>query len=309
MRALITGINGFAGSYLRKILEEKNYEVYGVDIKKNENNNRVFVGDLKNKKFTLSVLNRVNPDIIYHLAATTSVRKSWEIPFETIHNNFNVSLTFIEWTRKKNKKLFIMGSGETYGNKKSFPIKENASVNPLTPYSLSKYLSEKSAIFFSKNLGAKIYLSRAFNFTGPWQRDVFVIPAFSKQLAEMEAGLREKILKVGNLSAIRDFSDVRDTTKAIYLITHKGKPGIPYNIASGKSYSIKEILNKLLSLVKFKVKIIENRKEFRKNDIRRLEGSSNLLKKHTGWKPEFSLEKTLQDTLNYWRKKISENKL
>ena len=122
----------------------------------------------------------------------------------------------------------------------------------------------------------------------------------------MEACKREKILKVGNLSAIRDFSDVRDTVKAIYLITHKGKPATPYNIASGKSYSIKEILNKLLKMVDFKVKIIENREEFRKNDIKKLEGSSELLKNHTGWKPMYNLEKTLEDTLNYWRKKVSE---
>ncbi len=306
MKALITGINGFAGFYLKEILQEKGYEVFGIDIKKDKDEKYIYKGDLNNREFTLSVLDSVKPDIIYHLAATTSVRRSWEIPFQTIQNNYIVSLTLMEWAKNNKKKLFIMGSGEIYGNKKNFPIKESSSVNPLTPYSLSKYMGEKSAIFLAKNFGTKIFLSRAFNFTGPGQREVFVIPAFSKQLAEMEACKREKTLKVGNLSAIRDFSDVRDTVKAIYLITHKGKPATPYNIASGKSYSIKEILNKLLKMVDFKVKIIENREEFRKNDIKKLEGSSELLKNHTGWKPMYNLEKTLEDTLNYWRKKVSE---
>ncbi len=305
MKALITGINGFAGYYLRALLIEKGFDVWGIDIK-GEEDKSIFIGDLNDFDFTKSVLDKINPDIIYHLAATTSVRRSWEIPFETVRNNYLVSLNLMEWAKNNNSKLFIMGSGEIYGNKKSFPIKENSSVNPLTPYSLSKYLGEKSAIFYSKNFNTKIYLSRAFNFTGPGQRDVFVIPAFSKQLAEMEAGKRDKILKVGNLSAIRDFSDVRDTVKAIFFITTKGKPATPYNIASGHSYSIRKILEKLLSLVNFKVKIIENQKEFRKNDIKKLEGSYSLLNKDTGWKPKIPIEKTLEDTLNYWRKKISE---
>ncbi len=306
MKVLITGINGFAGYHLKNLLKRKGYEVWGIDIKSKKNENKIIVGDLNNKELTIKTLNRVKPDIIYHLAATTSVRRSWEIPLETIKNNYMASLTLIEWTRENNRKLFIMGSGEIYGNKKKFPIKETSSVNPLTPYSLSKYMIEKTAIFFSKNFNTKIYLSRAFNFTGPGQREVFVIPAFSKQLAEMEIGKREKIIKVGNLSAIRDFLDVRDTVEAIFLITHKGKPGTPYNIASGKSHSIKKILTKLLSLINFNVKIVENSQEFRKNDIRKLEGENLKLKKATGWNPNFSLEKTLKDTLDYWRKKVSE---
>ncbi len=306
MKALITGINGFAGQYLKKLLEKNGYDVWGIDIKTEKNNKKIIIGDLNNKELTIKILNKVNPDIIYHLAATTSVRRSWEIPLETVKNNYIASLTLIEWTKEKNKKLFIMGSGEIYGNKKKFPIKETSSVNPLTPYSLSKYMVEKTAIFFNKNFHTKIYLSRAFNFTGPGQREVFVIPAFSKQLAEMEIGRREKVLRVGNLSAVRDFSDVRDTVEAIFLITHKGKPGTPYNIASGYSYSIREILNKLLSLVNFKVKVVENSQEFRKNDIRKLEGDFSRLKKDTAWSPKISLEKTLKDTLDYWRKKVSE---
>ena len=116
-------------------------------------------------------------------------------------------------------------------------------------------------------------------------------------------------MKVGNLKAVRDFTDVRDTVRAIYLITEKGKAGEPYNIASGKSYSIEEILNMLLELVDFNVEIIRNESEFRKNDIIKMEGSYEKLKNDTGWKPEIDIKTTLKDSLEYWRKKLSNEKL
>jgi GDP-4-dehydro-6-deoxy-D-mannose reductase len=306
MRVFITGVTGFAGTYLARILKDNGYDIYGVSLEDSDDKN-IYKGDINNKKYLYSLLDEVSPDIIYHLAATTSVRRSWEIPTETINNNFIVSLNIMDWVKNKNTvKLFIMGSGEIYGNKTSFPVKEVDSIEPLTPYSLSKYLAEKTAVFFSRNLGIKIYLSRAFNFTGPGQRDVFVIPSFSKQLVEMELGLREKVLKVGNLNAIRDFTDVRDTAKAIYLITEKGIAGEPYNIASGKSYSIEQLLSMLLEFVDFKVKIIRNESEFRKNDILKLEGSYEKLFNDTGWKPEIDIKTTLKDSLDYWRKNLSE---
>jgi len=308
MKAFITGVTGFAGTYLADILKNNGYEIHGVSLE-DSNDKNIYKGDINNKEYLYSLLDKISPDIIYHLAATTSVRRSWEIPIETINNNFIVSLNIMDWVKnRKGVKLFIMGSGETYGNRTSFPIKEGDLIEPLTPYSLSKYLAEKTAVFFSKNLGTKIYLSRAFNFTGPGQRAVFVIPSFSKQLAEMELGLREKVLKVGNLKAIRDFTDVRDTAKAIYLITEKGRVGEPYNIASGSSYSIEQLLTILLELVDFKVDIIRNESEFRKNDILKLEGSYEKLFNDTGWKPEIDIKTTLKDSLDYWRKKLSEKK-
>ncbi len=309
MKAFITGITGFAGTYLTEILKENGYDIYGVSLEDSDDRN-IYKGDINNKEFLYSLLNEISPDIIFHLAATTSVRRSWEIPVETINNNFIVSLNIMEWVKnKKDSKLFIMGSGETYGNRDNFPIKEDSPIEPLTPYSLSKHLSEETAIFFSKNFNLKIYLSRAFNFTGPGQRDVFVVPSFAKQLIEMELGLKDKIMKVGNLNAIRDFTDVRDTVKAIYLISSKGKAGEPYNIASGKSYSIEEILNMLLDMVDFDVKIVKNQSEFRKNDIIKLEGSYEKLYEDTGWKPEIDIKTTLKDSLDYWRKKLSGKKL
>jgi len=305
MKAFITGITGFAGSYLSDLLEKKGYKIFGISLEDSDKP-EVHKGDINNKDLIYSLLSKIRPDVIYHLAATTSVGKSWEIPGETIKNNFLASFNIIEWVRevKPDTKLFIMGSAEIYGEKNDLPIKESAGLETLSPYSLSKYFTEKTSVFYKNNFGINLYISRAFNFTGPGQRSVFVVSSFTKRLVEMEKGIREKKLKVGNLSAKRDFTDVRDTVKAIYLITEKGKPGKPYNIASGRSYSIKEILDILLSLVDIKVKIIRKSSKFRKNDIRELKGDFSELKKDTGWTPEIPLEKTLKDTLFYWRKKM-----
>ncbi len=317
MKILITGINGFVGQNLANFLLKlkRKIKVYGIDIQeKNSSNKRIifFKCDLLKIGGIGRILKRVKPDIIYHLAAQASVIESFKNPKETFKTNIEGTLNILEAVRKFCPKttILIPGSSEEYGKIKvkvknqKLKISENTPLYPLSPYAISKVCQELLGYQYFQKFGLKVVLVRPFNITGPGQSDQAVCSRFAKEVAEIEAGRKRPVMKVGKLEIVRDFTDVRDITQAYWLATKKCKPGQIYNIASGRGYKIGDILKKLLSLSRKKFKIKKDLSLFRKNEPVVLIGNAVDFRKVTGWKPKINfLDQTLPELLNYWRNK------
>jgi len=315
MKALITGISGFAGSYLAEFLINKGYKVFGTFFDKSTFSNldgfidkiTLYQCDIRNYDNLKKIIKKVQPDEIYHLAAISFVPTSLKDPkltFDTnLYGTLNLYQAIIEL--KFNPKILFVGSADEYGvvNENDLPIKEECLLRPMNPYSISKASADFLSYAYFKNYNLNIIRVRPFNHIGPRQSLEFVCSSFAKQIAEIEKGLKESILKVGNLDAKRDFSDVRDVVRAYWLAIQKGKSGEVYNICSGNVVSIKVLLNRLLNMSKKKIKIIQDPKRLRPSDIPLLVGDFKKFTKQTDWKPETPLEKTLKDILNYWRER------
>jgi len=313
MKALITGIAGFVGSHLAELLVGKNYEVFGTCLACESLDN---IQSLK-KKITLDecdikdfdqlskLVKNILPDQIYHLAAFSSVGKSFEKPLKTLEVNLQGTLNLMEILRnsKKKIKLLLVGSADVYGKveKKDLPIKETLPLNPVSPYGASKACADVLAYQYFKSYGVPVIRARSFNHTGPRQAKGFVIPDFASQIAQIEKGCAKPFIKVGNLEAERDISDVRDIINAYYLLMKKGKLGEVYNICSGKAYKIKYLLDYLLNLSEKEIKVVTSQNRKRPTDIPILLGDNSKIKKEIEWEPKVPIIKTLKDTLDFWR--------
>lgn len=200
-------------------------------------------------------------------------------------------------------RFLVVSSGEVYGlvTLSDLPIDEDTLLRPTNPYAVSKITQDYLGLQYILSYKFDIVMVRPFNHTGPGQSPSFAIPAFSKQIAMIEKGQQEPVLKVGNLSAKRDFSDVRDIVKGYVLLMEKGITGEVYNIGSGKSRSTKELLDMLLSMTDKKIEILEDPSKFRPIEVADVYCDYKKLNSLTGWIPEIPIEKTLQDTLDYWR--------
>ena len=317
MKVLITGIAGFVGSHLAELLLKKGDEVFGIclaceslenirEIKKDLHLTNCDITDFDQLS---KVIRRINPDEIYHLAALSSVGKSFAHPKDTIEANVSGTLYLLEILRNRRKevRILIVGSSDMYGvvKPKDIPITEEKSLLPVSPYGTSKAMCDLLAYQYFKSYGVQTIRVRAFNHTGPRQGMGFVVPDFASQIAKIEAGILPPVMKVGNLSSKRDISDVRDIVKGYQLLMKKGKAGEAYNICSGKAYSIKNVLKVLISLSKKKIRVGVDEKKNRPAEIPVLVGDNSKIKRTTGWKPEISIEKTLEDTLNFWRRKYT----
>jgi len=264
--------------------------------------------DLKDAVSTREVIRKIRPDGIFHLAAQSYVPMSWIAPQETLTTNIISQLNIFEAVRAENLdcRIQIAGSSEEYGKvfPDEVPIKETNPLRPLSPYGVSKVAQDLLGYQYFMSYGMKIVRTRAFNHEGPRRGEVFVTSNFCKQIAEIEKGKREPVVYVGNLEAVRDFTDVRDTVRAYYLVLTKGKPGEVYNICTGKGYKIKEILDILLSLTKVKVEVKVDPKRLRPSDVTLLLGDPTKIKNELGWEPKIPIEKTLKDLLDYWRERV-----
>jgi len=197
-------------------------------------------------------------------------------------------------------------SADEYGivNKNDLPIREDHPLHPINPYSISKASADFLSYFYYQNYHLNIVRARPFNHIGPRQSPEFVCSNFAKQIAEIEKGLKEPIIKVGNLEAKRDFTDVRDMVRAYWLAIQKGETGDVYNICSERGTQIKELLNNLLELSLNKIKIMKDPKKIRPSDNPILQGDSSKFRKRSGWKPGIAFEKTLRCVLDYWRERL-----
>ena len=317
MKVLITGIAGFVGSYLAELLLKKGGKVFGIclpdeslenirEIKKELHLTNCDITDFDRLS---SVMKRINPDEIYHLAAFSAVGKSFSQPLNVIETNILGTLYLLEILRNSRKKprILMVGSSDMYGvvKPKDIPITEEKPLLPISPYGSSKAASDLLAYQFFKSYGVQTIRARAFNHTGPRQGMGFVVPDFASQIAKIEAGILPPVMKVGNLSSKRDLSDVRDIVRGYQLLMKKGKLGEAYNICSGKAYSIKNVLKILISLSQKKIRVKTDEKRNRPAEIFVLAGDNSKIKRTTGWKPKISIETTLEDTLNFWRRRYN----
>ncbi|MBU4349097.1 GDP-mannose 4,6-dehydratase [bacterium] len=315
MKALIMGISGFAGSHLAEFLLNKGYKVYGTFYDRSTFSNlngfidniKLFECDIRNYNSLKQIIKKIQPDEIYHLAAISFIPtavKNPKLTFDTnLYGTLNLYQAVIEV--KTNPKILFVGSADEYGlvKESDIPINEDCPLKPLNPYSISKVSADFLSYFYFKNYHLNIIRVRPFNHIGPRQSPEFVCSSFAKQITEIEKGLKEPTINVGNLEAKRDFTDVRDMVRAYWLTIQKGELGEVYNICSGKAISIEELLEKMLNLCEKNIKVKQDPKRVRPSDVSLLLGSSTKFTKKTGWEPEIPFENTLRQILDYWREK------
>jgi GDP-4-dehydro-6-deoxy-D-mannose reductase len=250
------------------------------------------------------------PDLIFHLAAKSHVGFSWKDRMETFAINFMGTVNLLESVRGLDyrPKILSVGSAEEYGKvpASSMPITEDFPLKPASPYAVSKVASEMLCYQYSHAEDFEIVMVRAFNHTGARQSPSFVCSDFARQIALIEAGLQQPEIHVGNLGVSRDFCDVQDVVDAYVKLVEKGSSGEVYNVCMGKAVSIEEMLKELLRISSEKIEVKVSKEKFREVDLPLLVGDNRKIKDSIGWEPEISLEKTLEDLLNFWRDKISE---
>ncbi len=315
-KALITGISGFVGSHLAEFLLEKNLEVSGTirwrsrldNIQHIKNKLGLLDTDIRDAHSVKKTIDEVEPDYIFHLAAQSFVPTSWKAPSETLETNIIGTLNIFEAVRTSNvdPKIQVAGSSEEYGlvYPDELPIKETNPLRPLSPYAVSKVTTDLLGFQYHQSYGLKIVRTRAFNHTGPRRGEVFVCSDFSKQIAEIEKGLKEPIIYVGNLNAQRDFTDVRDIVRAYWLSLQKCDFGEVYNICSEKSRTIQSVLDLLLEKSKANIKVKQDPKKMRPSDVEILLGDCSKFRKKTGWKPTIPFERSMEELLDYWRELV-----
>lgn len=324
MTVLITGIAGFVGSHLVDYLFREHPQVRIVGmmlpktpldlLAKTKDRLELFEGDLLDADFVERVFRQSRPDKIFHLAAMSAVQDSWDAANKTFTNNIISQCNIFETIRRLQQEdgqykpvIQIAGSSEEYGLVKpeEVPITEENPLRPLSPYAVSKITQDYMGYQYLQSYGLRVIRTRAFNHSGPRRPPTFVDSSFAKQVTDIEKGLQEPVIDVGNLEAIRDFSDVRDVVEAYWLATEKAVPGEVYNIASGLGIAVKDLLKRILELSKVKnITVRQDPKRIRPSDVPILIGNAEKFSKRTGWHPKISyLETTLPDMLNYWREK------
>lgn len=306
MKALITGIDGFVGYHLYKLLIQQGVEVHGTTILEGYINEEIILHkmNLLDYENVEQVIAKVQPDYVYHLAGQSAVGLSWQQPTMTMNVNVNGTINLLDGVRKQDKdcRVLIVGSSDQYGpvTPDMCPIKETNSLNPVSPYGISKCTQEQIAQLYVKAYGLDIIMVRAFNHIGPMQGKNFVIADFASKIVEIEKGAKP-VLKVGNLEAYRDFTDVRDIVNGYSILMQKGKSGEVYNIGSGKCIKIQNILDILLEMAMVEIQVEINQDKFRPLDVPKVECDNSKIRNHTGWIIANDIHQTLKDTLDYWR--------
>lgn len=316
-KCLITGTTGFAGSHLIDyLLTLPDTEIHGLIRWRSRNEHishfrdKIVLHecDIRDLSSLIKIIKSVQPNKIFHLAAQSYVVTSWHAPADTLTTNIIGCLNLLEAIREigLNPRIQLACSSEEYGMTYSeeVPVKETNPLRPLSPYAVSKVGQDLLGYQYFKSYNMDIVRTRAFNHTGPRRGDVFVSSNFAKQIAMMEKGGIEPVLRVGNLEAIRDFTDVRDIVKGYHLALMKGESGEVYNISSGKGYVIREVLDILMNMTSISVKVAIDPERFRPSDIPVLIGDSTKFRSATGWAPTIPFERTLEDLLNYWRERV-----
>ena len=314
MRVLITGITGFAGSHLADLcLTKKGVELYGIVRWRSRTENiehiwdrvKLIECDLRDATSTRDAIEEIRPEYIFHLAAQSFVPTSWNAPTESLVTNIVGQLNVFEAVRKIKLgcRIQIACSSEEYGMvyPDEVPIRETNPLRPLSPYAVSKVGQDMLAYQYFMSYRTDVVRTRGFNHTGPRRPAIFVCSDFAKQIIDIERGVREPVIRVGNLEARRDFTDVRDIARGYWLALEKGKSGEVYNLCSGTSYRIGEILDMLLSLAGVRAEVKQDAARLRPSDVPHLEGANDKFRADTGWKLDIPFEQTLRDLLDFWR--------
>ena len=303
---LITGVSGFVGRYLVEYLNahEPDAEIMGLDIADScDMPIKYHKVNLADKAVVSEIIEDFGPDYIVHLASISSVGQSWQNPGQCFKNNTDIMLSVLEAVRKQNLKTRILsiGSSEEYGEYASqdMPLKETYKLNPLNPYAVAKVSQEMLCKVYTV-LGVDVVMTRSFNHIGPRQSDRFVVPSFIKQLVTISQG-KQEVMSVGNIEVARDFTDVRDVVAAYYAILHRGKRGEVYNVCSGTSHKLSEIIKTAENILGIKANIQVDKTRLRPNDAMFICGSSKKINEELGWFPKYSFEQTIKDIVTYWQ--------
>jgi GDP-4-dehydro-6-deoxy-D-mannose reductase len=318
LKAFITGIAGFAGRHLTGYLLSRGDEVSGIEPEESDDVEhlakahgiKVFVGDIRDEQLIAKTLKQVKPDLVFHLAAQSSVRLSFENPQETFSINVMGTLNLLETIAKLDlpMKTLVITSSEIYGplTPEEVPVTEDHPIRPVNPYAVSKASVDLMAYQYVKAYNQSVYIARAFSHSGPWQKTVGVLSDWAFQVAKIDLGLSPPTIKVGNMNVKRDYTDVRDVVQAYVDIVEKGKPGEPYNVCSGVGYELSDFLEKFSRFTDKKIDIVIDQSRMRPVDIPILVGSNEKIKRDTGWSPTIPIDATLKDIFDYWREYLAE---
>jgi len=323
---LITGITGMVGSHLADyLLENTDWHIHGLArwndrmdniehlIQRINNKDRVHLqyGDINDLSSLMHVFSEVKPDYVFHLAAQSYPKTSFESPLETLETNILGTAKVLDALRKLDLSpiVHVCASSEVFGRvpKEFLPIHEDITFHPASPYAISKVGTDLVGRFYAEAYGMTVMTTRMFTHTGPRRGDVFAESTFAKQIAMIEAGIQDPVIKVGNLDSLRTWSDVRDAVRAYYMLVTKNPVGGEYyNIGGTYSCTVGDMLEYLISISKCKDKI---RVETDPDRIRPIDADLQVpdttkFQQHTGWKPEINFETTMQDLLQYWRDRI-----
>ena len=323
---VITGITGMVGSHLADyLLENTDWEVYGLTrwndrmdniehlMQRINKKDRVHLeyGDINDLSSMLAVFGRVEPDYVFHLAAQSYPKTSFESPLETLETNILGTAKVLDAikTLGLDPVIHVCASSEVFGRvpKEFLPIHEDVQFHPASPYAISKVGTDLVGRFYAEAYGLTVMTTRMFTHTGPRRGDVFAESTFAKQIAMIEAGLQEPVIKVGNLDSLRTWSDVRDAVRAYYmLVTNNPTAGEYYNIGGTFSCTVREMLEHLISLSTTENITIEIEPDrLRPIDADLQVPDTSKFKNHTGWETEISFERTMQDLLDYWRHNVN----
>jgi GDP-4-dehydro-6-deoxy-D-mannose reductase len=308
----ITGFSGFVSQHFINYLNKNEIEaaILGVDVTgpefQFENYKEVKCTyrelDLLKQDDVTEILQQFRPDYILHLASYSSVAYSWKQPIVSFCNNTNIFLNLLQsvYDLGLSCRILSIGSSEEYGKvlPEDLPLKEDHPLNPVSPYAVARVSQELLSKVYSDGYRLDIIMTRSFNHIGPYQKNIFAIPAFANQLLELKKkGLDHGELVAGDVSVTRDFIDVRDAVAAYYGLFEKGTKGEVYNVCSGKGITLKAIIEMMAGLLNIRIHIIKNSSLIRPNDNQIIIGSNQKLIEQLGWKPQWTLEQSLRDIL------------
>jgi GDP-4-dehydro-6-deoxy-D-mannose reductase len=315
LRALITGAAGFVGGHLAEVIQtETDWQIWGTilgveDPRSVPADVSILKVDLRDPDQVRSAIEQAQPDCIFHLAGQAYVPQSWNDPWDTYETNIRSQLNLLQAVSAigLKPKIMVVGSNEEYGwvNESVLPVNEDTPLRPNSPYSVSKIAQDFMGLQYFLDRGLPVVRVRPFNHIGPRQNDRFVASSFAKQIVEIERGLRPPVLKLGNMSTRRDFTDVRDMCRAYILAVQKGEPGEVYNIGSGQARSVRELLDVMLAHSSIKVTEEDDPSKMRLSDVPISYCDPTKFKRHTGWEPRIPFEQTLIDILDDWRQRIT----
>ncbi len=317
MKSLIIGAAGFVGPYLMQHLKRDLGHEIAVTKMPHE---QIKIAEMKKSDYQVYDLNilipeeitellfEIHPDYIFHLAAQSSVALSWKNPALTVDVNVKGGINVLEALRSLDYKprMIMVGSGEEYGPVcySDEGIREDSRINPVNIYAATKACQNMIGRIYAQAYGLEIMMVRAFNHIGPNQEPMFAVADFCKQAALIEAGKREAVILVGNLKAERDFTDVRDVVRAYALLVENGKAGETYNVGSGKTISLADILQLILDMSVSDIRVEVDPNKLRPIDVPVIKADIGKMREVIDWEPVIKLEQTIAETLDYWRKKI-----
>ena len=315
MKALITGISGFVGSHLAEyLLAHTDWQVAGTvygpygHILPLRDRLELYPAELSHLPVVEFILDLARPDVVFHLAAMAVTGHSWRDPAATLQINVGMQANILQAVvnLQLDCRILVVGSSEVYGAVPAdhMPVDEEAPFRPLNPYAVSKVAQDMLGLQYHLSHGLDVVRVRPFNHIGPRQGPGFVVPDFASQVARIEAGQQEAVMRVGSLEAQRDFTDVRDVVCAYHLLALHGQPGEAYNVGSGQAHAIQEVLDAFLARSRVPIRIEPDPERMRPSDIPLVLCDYGKLHACTGWRPAISFAQSLADVLDYWRAEV-----